>query len=151
MGILDDLLGSEKKTYKENPAPVPPNLNEVGGSLGLSIKFLPLRLSAKKDNQVDMLVSLHNKTEETQLLSFEAFLPPREMVGFDRTVIRKHYEKKLGNIGPGQKVDFAVPIYATSQTRPGNYQVGVLANVHYMDYTKLMPTGVKRKIFLRVV
>lgn len=151
MGFLDDLLGAEKKEYKEKPEEIAAGLKEVGGLLSLSIRFLPLRLSAKKDNQTDMLVTIINKSEEKQLLSFEAFLPPREMVGFDRTVINKHYEKKLGNVEAGAKVDFAVPIYATTQTKPGNYPIGVLANIHYVDYTKVMPTGIKRKVYLRVV
>lgn len=151
MGILDDLLGSERKAYKEKPpAPLAPNLREMHSPISLSVRFLPLRLAAKKDSKVDMIVRITNETGEKQLISFEALAPKREMVGFDGTVISKQLEKKLGHLEPGASAEFAATIYGTSQTRPGNYVLDVTAYVHYIDYTKVI-NYVKRKVVLRVV
>ena len=151
MGILDDLLGSEKKDYKENPQPIGDGMKGVEGQIRLSIRFLPLRLSARQESHTDMLVTVVNKGDEKQLLSFEAFLPPKEMIGFDRMAMSKHFEKKLGHVEPGATSEFAVPIHGTNQTKAGGYQIGAVVNVHFVDYTKVMPTGLKRKIVLRVV
>ncbi len=151
MGILDAILGTAKKSYREKEISLPPALKEKHGQVGLSVHFLPVRLAAKKDNRVDMIVRVSNDSPNKQLLSFEAFVPPREMIGFDSTVVNKHYEKKLGHLEAGASTEFAVPIYGTTQTRPGNYPVGLAVNVHFVDYSKVMPTGVKRKIALRVV
>lgn len=155
MGILDDILGTEKKTSYRERAPEQQAAGqpkvEVKVPASLSVRFLPVRLAARKDNRIDMIVKISNDSGEKQLLSFEAFLPPKEMIGFDATVVSKHHEKRLGNIEPGASKEFSVPIHGTTQTKAGNYPIGVVVNVHYIDYNKVMPTGIKRKIFLRVI
>lgn len=151
MGFLDDLLGTEKKAYKEKPEPLPPaGLRESSGPLALSIRFLPLRLSAKKENQTDMLVTITNRSASKQLVSFDASVPVQGMLGFDRLAANKRYEKKLGYVEPGAKIEFATPVYGTSQTREGNYVMAVAAYAHFVDYNKVSDF-VKRTVSLRVV
>ncbi len=151
MGILDDIFGSEKKAYKARPQePLPSNLRETQSPISMSVRFLPLRLAARKDNRLDMIVRITNETAEKQLISFEARVPQREMMGFDPTVVSKQYQKKLGQVEPKASAEFAVTIHGTSQTKPGNYPVDVTAYVHYIDYNKVM-NFVKRKVSLRVV
>ena len=151
MGLLDDVFGSEKKAYKEKPtAPLQTGLREAHGPVSLSIRFLPMRLAAKKDNRVDMIVRIANESAEKQLVSFEVLAPRNQMIGFDSTVVNKHYEKKLGYIEPGVSTEFAVTVYGTSQTKEGSCDLDVVAYVHYVDYNKVI-NYVKRKVALRVV
>ncbi|MEW6528562.1 MAG: hypothetical protein AB1391_01590 [Candidatus Micrarchaeota archaeon] len=162
--MLDDLLGAEKKSYKEKISKVSsssstpdlnsntaPNLQKIQTALpiSMSIRFLPLRLAAKKDNRVDMIVTITNKTNEKQIVSFEALLPKTEMLGFNNTIIIKHAEKK-GVLEPNARTEFAIPIYSTTQTKEGNYTINVSAYVHYLDYSKII-NYIKRTISLRVV
>jgi hypothetical protein len=151
MGILDDIFGSDKKAYKAKPpGPVGQNLREVQSPISLSVRFLPLRLAAKKDNRIDMIVRITNESAEKQLISFEASVPRAEMMGFDSMVIAKHYEKKLGYLEPNASAEFAATVYGTTQTRPGNYPIDVAAYVHFGDYNKVM-NFIKRRVSLRVV
>ncbi len=151
MGILDEILGTESKTYREKtPAQLAPAPKEIERPISLSVRFLPLRLAAKKDNKVDMIVRLTNETGEKQLVSFEALAPKRDMVGFDTTIMSKHYEKKLGYLEPKASAEFAATIYGTMQTKPGNYTIDVIAYVHYINYNKVI-NYVKRKVSLRVI
>lgn len=151
MGLLDDILGPEKKAYKEKgTATLPPNLRETQSPISMSIRFLPLRLAAKKDNRIDMIVKITNESAEKQLLSFEASLPQKEMLGFESTVIHKQAEKKLGMIEAKASTEFSVPIYGTTQTKAGSYTVNVTAYMHYVDYNKVI-NYVKRPVSLRVV
>ncbi|MFA5077155.1 MAG: hypothetical protein WC488_01890 [Candidatus Micrarchaeia archaeon] len=150
MGLLDDIFGAEKKSYKGKPAQLQSQFRETSGPVGMSIRFLPVRLAARKDNRVDMIVKIANETTEKQLISFEALAPRGQMMGFDATVVSKHYEKKLGYVEPGASTEFAVTIYGTTQTKPGNYEMDVTAYVHFSDYNKVV-NYVKRKIALRVV
>lgn len=150
MGILDDLLGGEKKAYREKPAQLAPALRETQSPVSLSVRFLPVRMAAKRDNKVDMIVRIANETQEKQLVSFEALAPKTAMMGFDSTVVSKHFEKKLGHMEPGTSTEFAATVYGTTQTKPGDYGLEVAAYVHFVDYTKVI-NYVKRVIKLRVV
>lgn len=151
MGILDELLGKDKKMYKENaPAALASNLKECVSPISLSIRFLPLRLVARRDNKIDMIIRITNETNEKQIVSFEALAPKSEMLGFDSTAINKHYEKKLGYLEPGANTEFVATIYGTNQTKPNNYEINVTAYVHYLNYNKVI-NYVKRKVVLRVV
>ncbi|VVB98017.1 Uncharacterised protein [uncultured archaeon] len=151
MGILDDIFGAEKKAYKSRPQePLAQNLREVQSPISLSVRFLPLRLAAKKDNRIDMIVRITNEAMDKQLVSFEATVPKGEMMGFDSMVIAKHYEKKLGYLEPNASAEFAATVYGTTQTKPGNYPIDVAAYVHFGDYNKVM-NFIKRKVSLRIV
>lgn len=151
MGILDDLLGAEKKPYKEKPlVTLASNLRDIQSPISMSIRFLPLRLAAKRDNHIDMIVKITNNSNEKQLISFEALLPKTEMIGFDSTMISKHVEKKMGIIEPKASVEVTVIIYGTTQTKTGNYVISTSAYVHYLDYSKVI-NYIKRAISLRVV
>lgn len=150
MGLLDDILGNEKKAYKDKPTPIQSNFREIKSPISMSVRFLPVRLVAKNDNKVDMIIRITNESEVKQLVSFEALAPKGQMLGFDSTVINKNYEKKLGYIDPGANVEFAATIYGTTQTKPGNYEFDITTYVHYLDYNKVI-NYVKRKIVLRVV
>lgn len=150
MGILDDLLGTEEKSYKEKEtASFASSVMEIERPLTLLISFLPLRLSAKTDSVISMIVKITNKTEDRQIISFEVLAPKDNLIGFDKLAINKHYEKKLGHIEPGATVEFSVPIYGTAQTKEGNYSLDVAAYIHYLDYDRVV-NYVKRKISVRV-
>ncbi|MDD5337027.1 MAG: hypothetical protein PHS02_00925 [Candidatus ainarchaeum sp.] len=150
MSLLDDIFGAEKKGYKNKPTQLPNQLRETSSPISMSIRFLPVRLAARKDNRIDMIVKISNETGEKQLVSFEALAPRGQMLGFDATVVSKQYEKKLGQIEPGATSEFAVTVYGTTQTRPETYELDVTAYVHFSDYNKVV-NYVKRKVALRVV
>lgn len=152
MGILDEILGTESKSYRERP----PEALKIGVGketprpISMSVRFLPLRLAMKKESKVDMIVRITNETNEKQLVSFEALAPKAEMIGFDSTVINKQYEKKLGYVEPGASVEFAATVYGTTQTKAGNCPISITAYVHYLDYKRVI-NYVKRNISLRIV
>jgi uncharacterized membrane protein len=143
MGFLDSLLSGEEGKADQSTG------NE-GNPLKLMVSFSPVRLSAMKENRINMLVKLTNLTDQEQMVSVDVLLPKNGMVGFEPTCINKHGEKKIGKVAAGETKEIVIPVYGTSQTKPGNYPFKVVAYIHYLDFTKVL-NQVSKMGELRVV
>ncbi len=143
MGLFDFLLGKEKDKEEKKE-------KKIEKPLKIQIRFLPLRLNEKMDNDIDMIVRITNISDSDQLVSFDALLPKNVMLGFDRIVVNKRVEKKLGKIKPNETKQFSIKIYANTQTKNGEYPIRVVANTHYLNYDKVI-NKIKKELKIRVV
>jgi len=143
MGFLDSLLNG-------NDSASGVTAENEGNPLKLMVSFLPVRLTAMKENKISMLVKLTNLTDQEQMVSLDILLPKNGMVGFEPTCITKHGEKKLGKIAAGETKEISIPIYGTNQTKPATYPFKVVAYLHYLDYEKVL-NQVSKMGELRVV
>lgn len=143
MGFLDSLLNGN-----DGEKGVPASDGE--NPLKLMVSFLPVRLTAMKENRINMIVKLTNQTDQEQMVSLDILLPKNGLVGFEPTCINKHGEKKLGKLAAGETKEISVPIYATNQTKPATYPFKVVAYIHYLDYEKVL-NQVSKMGELRVV
>ena len=140
MGFLDSILGNGSASA----AP------EGEGALRVVVRFMPLRLSAMRANKINMVVSVKNDSNEPKLVSVDAMVSRSAFIGFDNACAQKHCEKRVGEIKPNASMEIAVPIFASGQTKAGEYGVSVIAYSHYLDYNKVI--GQTRKTTnLRVV
>jgi uncharacterized membrane protein len=151
MGLLENLLGEENErsrnetaenVYVEKKVPKIP--------FRVSTSFLPLRLSAMKQNSVNLIVKLKNITDDPQLVSVDVSLPKGNLLGFDSTCINKAIEKKVGTMQAGATAEVSIPVFASNQTEAGDYELGLTAYAHYQDYSKVL-ASVKKRASLRVV
>jgi uncharacterized membrane protein len=157
MGFLDSLLGEEDnrevKSFakKEKPAEVSQNMKGLPHvPLSVSSSFFPLRLSAMKSNSVNLVVKVKNIANENQLVSVDALVHKKGLLGFDPTGINKSVEKRVGPVAPGASVEVAIPLWANNQTPAGDYEVSVQVFSHYQDYNKVF-SKIKRSTSVRVV
>ncbi len=141
MGFLDAILGSEKSQKK---------VYNSGKPFNISIKFVPLRLSSGKEGKLDMEIQIENATSEYQLVSVDALLPKKVMVGFDPTCINKHVEKRIGEIKAGETKTTVITVWSNSQTKEGEYPVEITVYSHYLDYNKVL-NYVKKNLIIRAV
>ncbi|NYZ77103.1 hypothetical protein H0O02_02185 [Candidatus Micrarchaeota archaeon] len=116
----------------------------------ISMSFTPLRLSANQKNSVNLVVKLTNLTKDPQLVSVDVLLPKEALIGFEPTCINKAMEKRLGEVRPGETARAAIPIWASTQTRPGVHGIAVNAYAHYIGYEKVL-NYMKTKTSLRIV
>ena len=132
MGFLDSIFGKGK----DNDAPKSSHASVT--LLKTSYKFSPLRLTALRDSSVSLVAKVTNHSSQQQLVSIDVELPKNIMVGFDQTVLKKNFEKKVGNLDQGDTKEFAVTIYGSNQTRGGVCPINVIAYSHYLDYDKVI-------------
>lgn len=145
MGFWDSIIGEEKTSDR----PVAEDKKSLN-PFNVSLKFLPLRLSANKRNSVDLLVKVTNMSPEDHLLSVDASLGGNIMLGFDQACINKAIEKKAGELKSGQSVELPITIWANNQTSEGNYPIDVTVYSHYIDYDKVL-SYTKKSTSLRAV
>lgn len=138
MDIIKKIFGSSDEEKKE-------------GNLKLQIRFSPIRLQSKKENQINMIVKVKNETHEAKLLSLVASFDKNVPLGFEPSIIAKTIEKRIGELKPGEEKEFTIPIYATLNTKAGEYEISLSLNVHYLKYESLLAEGIKRKLKIRVV
>ena len=119
---------------------------------GIRIKhrFIPLRLAAMTENSVDVVFTITNETERPILMSIDAIVHPRALIGFDPSAINKRTFKKVGTVEPSQTVEVPIKIYGTNQTKPGVYPILFKINIHDRDYNDLLHE-IRRRTELRVV
>jgi len=153
MGFLDSLLGedkgvAQKKEEEFKKAEAGKRVPQVPFSVSTS--FLPLRLSASKQNSVNLIVRLKNITNDPQLVSVDVLLPRKDQLGFDPMCINKATEKKVGQVAPGETKEVSIPVWASNQTGAGDYNLDISVYAHYQDYNKVY-ASVSKKTNLRVV
>ncbi len=142
MGFLDSLMkGEEEKNETSSSSGVPFKVN---------VNFSPLRLTAMRDNKVNLIVRIANVSGDDQLVSVDASLPRNQLVGFEPTCIHKMIEKKVGQLKANETTEIVLPIWANNQTKDGNYPIEVTVYAHYLDYSKVI-NSVRKNISLRVV
>ena len=151
MGFLENLLGEENERPKNEQAQnvfVEKKVPKI--PFRISTSFLPVRLSAMKQNSVNLQIKLKNITSDSQLVSVDVALPKSKLLGFDATCINKAIEKKVGEVGPGETSEVSIPIFSSNQTEVGDYELALTAYAHYQDYNKVL-ASVKKMASLRVV
>ena len=144
MGMLDKLLGGEKKE-EEKPAG-----RILAKPFKINLSFTPLRLTARKSNSVALKVTVKNVTKDPQLVSVDVILPKDAFMGFEPSCINKVYEKRLGEVQPGETATASIPVWGGTQTGPGTHEINVTAYAHYIGYNKVL-TYMKTQTKLRVV
>ncbi|MEM2908948.1 MAG: hypothetical protein QW590_02245 [Candidatus Bilamarchaeaceae archaeon] len=145
MGLLDWLIGEGKKEEE----------SKVSGKIlakpfNISLSFTPLRLEANRSNSISLNINVKNLTSEPQLVSVDVLLPQNAVLGFEQSCINKSIEKRLGEIRAGESASVSIPIWGSSQTKPGEYEVAVTAYAHYIGYDKVL-TYTKTKTKFRAV
>ncbi|VVC01718.1 Uncharacterised protein [uncultured archaeon] len=147
MSFLDKLFGEskqEEKIEKTSEGKI------LAKPFNISLSFTPLRLAANKSNSVNVNVKVTNITPDPQLVSVDVLLPKAAFMGFEPSCINKAYEKRIGQVKPGETITVSVPIWGGSQTRPAEYEIGVTVFAHYIGYDKVL-SYMKTKTRLRVV
>lgn len=138
MGLLDNLLGKKEET------PAAPK----GSPFSLSTSLRPVRLNARRENSLDLLIDLQNITNAPQMCSVVVELP--KSLGFDNVGLHKTRELRLGALEANVKKQVPVGIFANNQTPPGNYRLTITLNAHYRDYSHVI-NSVSKAVEIRVV
>jgi hypothetical protein len=142
MGFLDSILGESKKPEGAKGEGKPP--------FNISVTFAPIRLTAMKNDSIQMLVRVVNTSGEEQLVSVDALVARNALMGFDTTCITKHTEKKVGKLAANATSEVAIPIYSTNQTKAGQYPFKIKVFAHYLNYEKVI-SQMEKKGEIRVV
>ncbi|MGB9719068.1 MAG: hypothetical protein ACPL06_00535 [Candidatus Anstonellales archaeon] len=140
MGIFENIKGMFGK--KESV--------EQHGAVRMKARFVPLHAFKHRDGKVSLIVNVSNETPTEKLVSLEVFIDPKAFLGFNTTCTHKNAEKKLGTLKPGETREEHFTIYSTSQTKEGEYDVRVNANIHYLDYDKI-ESQIKKSLRFKVV
>ncbi len=137
MGFLDGIFGKGKE------APV-----RAGLPFNVSTALRPVRLNARKDNSLELLVSVKNATEQPVMASVCVEIP--RALGFDGLGITKIKEIRMGELAGQAEKTVSFSICASSQTPAGTYSAVVTVNHHYRDYAHILNYA-KKNVEIRVV
>ncbi|OIO21384.1 hypothetical protein COV61_03035 [Candidatus Micrarchaeota archaeon CG11_big_fil_rev_8_21_14_0_20_47_5] len=134
MGFFD-FLGGKGEGEKEPDVPYK-----------LDTRFNPMRLAARRDTSVDLVIEVKNLAGEAVLASLLLAVP--KSLGVDSTCINKKKEIRIGNLAPGESKTIVVQIHGNSLTQAGEYTVGMVAYAHYRDYKHIL-NSMKKTVTLR--
>ncbi len=118
--------------------------------LRISHRFLPIRLLSNVDNNVDLILTLENASEEEPLVSLVFVLPKNSPLSFDELGVQHVKKVRVGHIPAYSSKEFYIPIYARRGVRPGLYKVGLILYIHGDNYNEILHEE-KRVFELRVV
>ncbi|MEM2137888.1 MAG: hypothetical protein QW568_02270 [Candidatus Anstonellaceae archaeon] len=136
MGLLDNLIGK-----KEEPV-------RAGLPFNISTALRPVRLNARKENCLEVLVTISNASDSAIMVSATAEVP--KSLGFENLGITKIKEIRMGNVEPQKEKTISFSVCATSQTPPGTYAVLLTVNHHYRDYSHILNYA-KKTVEIRAV
>jgi len=136
MGFLDNLLGN-----KEAPA-------RAGLPFNVSTALRPVRLAARKESMLELLVSVKNVTGNPLMVSVNCEVP--RALGFENVGMTKIKEVRIGELPAGREKTLSFAVCSNSQTAAGTYSVLVTVNHHYRDYSHILNYA-KKTVEVRVV
>jgi hypothetical protein len=138
MGFLDSLLGTSKESQPSGK----------GTPFSIATSFKPMRLSARSDNSVELVVEVKNTSDQPQLCSILAEVP--KGIGFDGVALHKTKEIRIGQLPPHEAKLVPIGLHGSSQTPPGLYRIQLTVYSHYRDYSHVLDSSSK-SAELRVV
>lgn len=138
MGIFDSIKGLVS-TAEEKKSAVP---------FALTTTFTPFRLTAKKNDNVDLNIDIENIYGADALASITVTVA--RGLGTDSTLLNREKTVKLETMKNGESRRVPVQIYSASLTKPGTYKIRVEAFAHYRDYRHI-ENSVKKIVEVRVV
>ena len=136
MGFLDNLMGK-----KEEPA-------RAGLAFNISTALRPVRLAAKKDCCLELLVTIKNVTGSPVMTSVSVEIP--KALGFENLGITKIKEIRMGEVPPQKEKTVSFSLCSSFQTAPGVYSVMLTVNHHYKDYQHVLNYA-KKSVEVRAV
>jgi hypothetical protein len=136
MGLLDNLIGK-----KEEPA-------RAGLPFNVSTALRPVRLNARKENCLEVLVTVTNATDAAIMVSVTAEVP--KSLGFENLGITKIKEIRIGELAAQKEKTVSFSVCGTSQTPAGTYAVLLTVNHHYRDYSHVLNYA-KKTVEIRAV
>ncbi|VVC01103.1 Uncharacterised protein [uncultured archaeon] len=137
MGILDDIMGKGE----EGPA-------VAGLPFNISTALRPVRLNARKESSLELLVTVKNVTDSPVMTSVSAEVP--SSLGFENLGITKIKEIRIGELPAKKEKTVSFSISSSSQTAPGVYSVLLAVNHHYRDYSHVQNYA-KKTVEIRAV
>ncbi len=136
MGILDNLMGK-----KEAPA-------REGLPFNVSTSLRPVRLNARKENCLELLVTVANASDAPLMMSMAVEVP--KPLGFENVSIAKIKEIRIGELAAQAEKTVSFSLCANSQTPAGTYAAQLTVSQHYRDYSHVLNYA-KKSVEVRVV
>ena len=136
MGILDGLMGK-----KEEPS-------RVGLPFNVSTSLRPVRLNARKENCLELLVAVANASDAPLMMSVSIEVP--KSLGFENLGITRIKEIRIGELPAQKEKTVGFSICANSQTPSGTYSALLTVSQHYRDYSHVLNYA-KKSVEVRVV
>ncbi len=94
--------------------------------------LVPFRLSISAKKPISLKTEITNTSEEAKKISIK-FMVSKDL-SVERTGLANIFEKKIGEIGPGETKIMYFDIYAKTQTVTRDYPARLLTYEHYSDY-----------------
>lgn len=106
------------------------------GDYEVKFELHPFRLSAGKNNSVDVKIQLINTSGRSLLTA--VVLKTQKTLGFDQSAISQERELRIGEMLPDEIKDITIPLYATQRTVKGNYKLLIYVISHYRNYSYVL-------------
>lgn len=136
MGFLDDLLGEKKEPARE------------GLPFNISTSLRPVRLNARKESTLELVVAITNVSDSPLMMSVSAEVP--QSLGFENVGMTKIKEIRIGELPAQKEKTVSFTICSNYKTQPGTYAVLLTANHHYRDYSHVQNYA-KKSVEVRAV
>jgi len=136
MGILDNLMGKKAEPARE------------GLPFNVSTALRPVRLSARKENCLELMVTVASASDAPLMMSVNIEVP--KSLGFENLGITKIKEIRIGELPPQAEKTVGFSICANSQTPAGTYSALLTVSQHYRDYSHVLNYA-KKSVEVRVV
>jgi len=136
MGILDGLLGKRTEAARQ------------GLPFNVSTSLRPVRLSARKESSLELLITTTNVTDAPIMVSASVEVP--RQLGFENVGMTKIKEIRMGELAPQKEKAISVSICSNPATPAGTYAVLVTVSHHYRDYSHVLNYA-KKTVEVRVV
>lgn len=137
MGLIDELMG------KQEDAPA-----KMGLPFNISTSLRPVRLSARKESSLEVLVRVKNATDSPVMTSVSAEVP--QSLGFDNLGMTKIKEIRIGELPAHKEKTVSFSVCSSSKTAPGTFTVLIVVNHHFRDYSHILNYA-KKAVEIRAV
>ena len=121
---------------------------KAGLPFNISTSLRPVRLNARKESALELLVTVKNVTGSPVMASISAEVPAS--LGFDNLGMTKIKEIRIGQLEAHKEKTVSFSVCSSSKTAPGTYSVLVTVNHHYRDYSHVQNYA-KKPVEIRAV
>lgn len=137
MGLIDELMGKQEDT----PA-------KIGLPFNISTALRPVRLNARRESSLEVLVTVKNATDSPVMTSVSAEVP--QSLNFENLGLTRIKEIRIGELPAHKEKTVGFSVSSSSQTAPGTYSILITVNHHFRDYSHILNYA-KKAVGVRAV
>jgi hypothetical protein len=103
--------------------------------INIVTSLFPFRLNINSKEPIELTLKIKNMGREEKFISYDVILDKK--ISLDKSGLKKSDSFRYGKLKPDELITNKLLIYPFQGIKPGDHEILIRVNEHYLDYNSL--------------